>query len=101
MPTCMGGVMRCFSNAYFTKKTTARNRMKPPIQAKSFTPKNFSQLICAAAGAGPGIGCRGEVGGCRGVAATVAAVLGTGSGARRGLGGRTERGRRVAVRRGG
>ena len=37
--------MRLFSKEYFTRKTMPRKRTKPPIQAKSFTPRNASQSI--------------------------------------------------------
>src|SRR6266700_2597343 len=50
----MRGVMRLFSNEYFTRKTTPRNRTKPPIQAKSFTPMNASQSIARRTGGGGG-----------------------------------------------
>src|SRR5437764_1461693 len=39
LTTRMAGVMKLFSKAYFTKKTTPRNKARPPIQAKSFTPR--------------------------------------------------------------
>src|SRR4051812_34397526 len=38
------GVMRLLSNAYLTKKTTPRKNAKPPIQAKSLTPRSDSQF---------------------------------------------------------
>src|SRR3954452_20871869 len=41
--TRIAGVMRLFSNEYFTRNTIPRKRTNPPIQAKSFTPKNASQ----------------------------------------------------------
>ncbi len=43
--TRIAGVMRLFSKEYFTRNTTPRKRTKPPIQAKSFTPKKASQSI--------------------------------------------------------
>ena len=56
--TRMKGVIRLFSNEYFTMKTTPRKRTKPPIQAKSFTPRNASQSI-AGFGAEAGRGFNG------------------------------------------
>ena len=41
----MAGVIRLFSKEYFTRKTIPRKRTKPPIQAKSLTPRNASQSI--------------------------------------------------------
>src|SRR3954462_12729389 len=41
--TRMAGVIRLFSNEYFTRKTIPRKRTKPPIQANNFTPKRASQ----------------------------------------------------------
>src|SRR3954471_18351846 len=35
--------MRLLSKEYFTRNTIPRKRTNPPIQAKSFTPKNASQ----------------------------------------------------------
>src|SRR5204863_6048819 len=43
--TRMAGVIRLFSKEYFTRKTIPRKRTKPPIHAKSLTPKNASQSI--------------------------------------------------------
>src|SRR5687767_2285825 len=57
--TRMAGVMRLFSNEYFTRKTMPRKRTKPPIQAKSFTPRNASQSIGFAGGGGGAGGRRG------------------------------------------
>src|SRR3954468_12214905 len=48
--------MRLFSNEYFTRKTIPRKRTNPPIQAKSFTPKNASQSNGFAGGGGGGGG---------------------------------------------
>src|SRR2546423_1665650 len=39
------GEIRLFSKEYLTKKATPRNNARPPIQAKSLTPMNCSQLI--------------------------------------------------------
>src|SRR5438067_3527760 len=50
--TRMAGVMRLFSKEYFTRNTIPRKRTKPPIQAKSLTPKNASQSIGGRGGAG-------------------------------------------------
>jgi len=41
----IAGVMRLFSNEYFTRKTTPRKRAKPPTQEKSFTPMNASHSM--------------------------------------------------------
>jgi len=54
--TRIAGVMRLFSKEYFTRKTIPRNRTKPPIQAKSFTPKNASQSNGFGGGGGTGGG---------------------------------------------
>src|SRR3954469_18700106 len=53
--TRIAGVIRLFSNEYFTRKTIPRKRTKPPIQANNFTPKNASQSN-GLAGTGGGIG---------------------------------------------
>src|SRR5690242_7528451 len=47
------GVIRLFSNAYLTKKTTPRKKAKPPIQANNLTPTKDSQLM---GGTGTGAG---------------------------------------------
>src|ERR1041385_2999463 len=41
--TRIAGVIRLLSNEYLTRNTIPRKRTKPPIHAKSFTPKNASQ----------------------------------------------------------
>src|SRR3981081_697205 len=41
--TRMTGVIKLFSKAYLTKKTTPRKKASPPIQANSFTPTIDSQ----------------------------------------------------------
>src|SRR5438105_4752567 len=56
--TRIAGVMRLFSKEYFTRNTIPRKRTNPPIQAKSFTPKNASQSNGFAGGDG-GTGGRG------------------------------------------
>src|SRR3982074_1521006 len=71
----MAGVMRSFSKEYFTRKTIPRKRTKPPIQAKSFTPKNASQSI-----GGGGGGAAGSGGGTPGKAARVGIASATGVG---------------------
>ena len=64
--TRMAGVMRLFSKEYFTRKTIPRKRTKPPIQAKSFTPKKASQSKGFGGGGGTGGGiCGGRGGGGR------------------------------------
>src|ERR1700674_4067790 len=60
--TRMAGVMRLFSKEYFTRKTIPRKRTKPPIQAKSFTPKNASQSIGGRGGGAAGFGGGGSSG---------------------------------------
>src|SRR5437763_13988209 len=50
--TRIAGVMRLFSKEYFTRNTIPRKRTNPPIQAKSFTPKNASQSNGFASGGG-------------------------------------------------
>src|SRR5437588_4569895 len=50
--TRIAGVMRLFSKEYFTRNTIPRKRTKPPIQAKSLTPKNASQSMGGRGGAG-------------------------------------------------
>src|ERR1041384_123785 len=45
MATRISGVMRLFSNEYFTKNATPRNSASPPIHANNFTPMNCSQSI--------------------------------------------------------
>src|SRR5205085_8596700 len=68
--TRMAGVMRLLSKEYFTRKTIPRKRTNPPIQAKSFTPRNASQSIGfgggggGAVGAGWTLGIGGTGGGC-------------------------------------
>src|SRR5438477_10532832 len=62
LTTRMVGVMKLLSKAYFTKKTTPRNKARPPIQAKSFTPRIDSQFI-GVAGAGRVMGAIGSGGG--------------------------------------
>src|SRR5687767_2311655 len=60
MPTRICGVIKFFSNEYFTKNTTARNNTKPPTQAKSLTPRNFSQFRAGAGEGGAGDGATGS-----------------------------------------
>src|SRR5947209_17649249 len=63
--TRIAGVMRLFSNEYFTRKTIPRKRTKPPIQANNFTPKKASQSNgFEGTGGGRGIGGGGGTGGC-------------------------------------
>src|SRR5437016_13081093 len=57
--TRMAGVMRLFSKEYVTRNTIPRKRTKPPIHAKSLTPKNASQSMAARAGRGGGGGLIG------------------------------------------
>src|SRR5438552_19150541 len=57
--TRIPGVMRLLSKEYFTRNTIPRKRTKPPIQAKSLTPKNASQSIATRAGRGRGGGLGG------------------------------------------
>src|SRR5437879_4014121 len=63
MATRNGALIKLFSKEYLTKKATPKNNASPPTQAKSFTPKKFSQLrdgangwVGRAAEAGSGIG---------------------------------------------
>src|SRR3954471_1601385 len=60
MATRMAGVTRLLSKEYFTRKTIPRKRTNPPIQAKSFTPRNASQSIGFRGGAGGGGGTVGD-----------------------------------------
>src|SRR5450755_1986021 len=73
------GVSRLFSKEYFTRKTTPRKRTKPPIQAKSLTPRKLSQSI-AARGLGTGFGIGGAATTGGGVVGGAAARAGTGKG---------------------
>src|SRR2546423_4709016 len=59
MATRIAGVMRLLSKEYLTRNTMPRKRTNPPIQAKSFTPKNASQSNGLAGGAAgiDGTGC--------------------------------------------
>src|SRR5215212_2180999 len=67
MATRMAGVMRLFWKVYFTRNTIPRKRTKPPIQAKSFTPRNASQSIgCRGGGGGTSGGGNGDGGGGNG-----------------------------------
>src|SRR3954471_4743702 len=59
----MAGVIRLLSKEYFTRKTIPRKRTNPPIQAKSFTPKNASQSNGFAGTGGGGGGRAGATGG--------------------------------------
>src|SRR5215212_639022 len=60
--TRIAGVIRLFSKEYFTRNTIPRKRTNPPIQAKSFTPKNASQSNgFAGTGGGGGGTCGGAV----------------------------------------
>src|SRR2546423_15334432 len=69
MATRIAGVMRLLSNEYFTRNTIPRKRTNPPIQAKSFTPKNASQSNGLAGGGGTnGGGAAGGGGGPGGLA---------------------------------
>src|SRR5688572_26871992 len=83
--TRMAGVMRLFSKEYFTRKTIPRNRTKPPIQAKSFTPRNASQSIGLPGGGGggggglTGVGIGGGVTGGGGGCAAVGVLANAGS----------------------
>src|SRR5947207_9698683 len=52
--TRIAGVIKLFSKEYFTRNTIPRKRTNPPIQAKSFTPKNASQSKGFAGGGGGG-----------------------------------------------
>ncbi len=84
--------MRLFSKEYFTRKTIPRKRTKPPIQAKSLTPKNASQSIgFATRGTGGGGGglTGGNGGGTLGTTLGGAGSGTTGGGA---TGGGTARG---------
>src|ERR1041384_8347451 len=63
MATRIAGVMRLLSNEYFTRKTIPRKSTNPPIQAKSFTPKNASQSNGLAGGGGTNGGGGGGDGG--------------------------------------
>src|ERR1043166_1815604 len=63
MATRIAGVMRLLSNEYFTRKTIPRKSTNPPIQAKSFTPKNASQSKGLAGGGGTNGGGGGADGG--------------------------------------
>src|ERR1041384_3190735 len=62
------GGTKLLSNEYLTKNATPRNSARPPTHAKSFTPKNFSQLISAAGtSSGSGVdrgGGEKSAGGC-------------------------------------
>src|SRR5437762_5021835 len=60
--TRIAGVMRLFSNEYFTRNTIPRKRTNPPIHAKSFTPKNASQSNGLDGGGGDIGGGGGETG---------------------------------------
>src|ERR1700731_3905658 len=98
--TRMAGVMRLFSKEYFTRNTIPRKRTNPPIQAKSFTPKNASQSkgldggggtgggICAGRDDGGGGGCsiRGGIGGGIGISDSFTTGAGAGWTAARGNG---------------
>src|SRR2546428_12180524 len=52
MATRRCGPIQLFSKEYFTKNATPRNRARPPTQAKSFTPRKFSQFIAGTGGLG-------------------------------------------------
>src|SRR5205823_14077918 len=98
MATRIAGVMRLFSKEYFTRNTIPRKRTNPPIQAKSFTPKNASQSkglggggggVCGAeTGGAVGGGGRGGIGGGVGPSGSVTTGDGTGWTAARGRGAR-------------
>jgi len=77
------GEMRLLSNEYLTKKATARNAASPPIQARSLTPMNCSQLMAGTSlRAGSNAGCdTGSMAGKGGSGETVLAATGTGGGA--------------------
>src|SRR5205085_1444156 len=93
--TRIAGVMRLFSKEYFTRNTIPRKRTNPPIQAKSFTPKNASQSNGLEGGGGGRIVRGGEGGGCGsggfGGGGGIAGNFGSGgaTGAARGTGGGT------------
>src|SRR5688572_25449461 len=57
--TLMAGVIRLLSKEYLMRKTIPRKRTKPPIQAKSLTPRNASQSIGLLGGGGGAGGWRG------------------------------------------
>src|SRR5436190_18145403 len=85
--TRIAGVMRLFSNEYFTRNTIPRKRTNPPIQAKSFTPKNASQSN-GLDGGGGGIGGGGGATGFGGAGGGVTTCGSVGvAGAARGIGG--------------
>src|SRR2546423_9411973 len=68
MATRIAGVMRLFSKEYFTRNTIPRKRTNPPIQAKSFTPKNASQSKgLGGGGGGETCGVAGGRFGCGGI----------------------------------
>src|SRR5260370_41217829 len=81
------GVIQLFSNAYFTKNTTPRNSARPPIHAKSFTPRIDSQLIASRWGDSGIFGGGGVGGGLRksGRGGGIVYLGGGGVGARGGL----------------
>src|SRR3954454_15825466 len=80
--TRIAGVMRLFSKEYFTRKTIPRKSTNPPIQAKSFTPKNASQSNgFAGTGGAAGGRCSGGGGGGTSVGGGGGAPAGGGGGA--------------------
>src|ERR1043165_3004035 len=80
MVTRMAGVIRLLSNEYFTRNTIPRKRTNPPIQAKSFTPKNACQSNGFAGTSGGGGGGGGGGGACGGGGGGAPAGLGGGGG---------------------
>src|SRR5205807_3844988 len=87
--TRIAGVMRLFSKEYFTRNTIPRKRTNPPIQAKSFTPKNASQSNGLEGGGGGRIGGGGCAGSGFGGGGGIVGNFGSGgaTGAARGTGG--------------
>src|SRR6476660_8695816 len=81
--TRIAGVMRLFSNEYFTRNTIPRKRTNPPIQAKSFTPKNASQSngLDGTRGGGGGMSGGGAGGGATGFGGGATVWIGVASGA--------------------
>src|SRR5436190_8958994 len=75
--TRIAGVIKLFSKEYFTRKTIPRKRTNPPIQAKSFTPKNASQSNGFAGGGGA---TGGGGGGGGGTSSRAAGTCGIGGG---------------------
>src|SRR6476619_5715906 len=77
MTTRIAGVMILLSKEDFTRNTIPRKRTNPPIQAKSFTPKNASQsngFAGTGGGGGGAAGSRGSAGDGAGVTCGAAVV---------------------------